>query len=420
MEKSSIISTKGKTIIKSKETVVRNRMNKTDFTRNRKLNFQNAVGIMLNLLKRTLQIEIDDFYEYVLDEDGDVTITKQAFSKARQNIKEDIFKELIESTISAMYDDGNYNRFDGFRLLAIDGTTLELPNYEHLREHFGHTGNQEQTVRARASTLIDIENDLIIDAQIERYKTSERSMARNHLKKLQQIGYKQDLVLYDRGYPSRELMAYHINEGIDFLMRTKDTFLGKKEVYTGEQDFLKEFEFENQTYTVRIVKFRLPSGEVEKLVTSVITQWNISELKEIYFKRWGIETKYDDLKHKIQIENFSGYTIIAILQDFYASIYLSNVSAGFKYDVQHSQKQKNAKNLTKYTYKVNENILIGKLKNRLIKAFLSDDENYTAKICQRLINEIGKNIVPVRPDRRLPRKKGSCGIKHPPNMKKSI
>jgi len=30
------------------------------------------------------------------------------------------------------------------------------------------------------------------------------------------------------------------------------------------------------------------------------------ESKELYFKRWGIKTKFDKLKNKFQIENFSG------------------------------------------------------------------------------------------------------------------
>ena len=38
-----------------------------------------------------------------------------------------------------------------------------------------------------------------------------------------------------------------------------------------------------------------------------------------------IKIKYDELKNPLEIENFSGTTKIAIEQDFYASIYLSNM-----------------------------------------------------------------------------------------------
>lgn len=51
----------------------------------------------------------------------------------------------------------------------------------------------------------------------------------------------------------------------------------------------------------------------------------IEDFKELYFKRWGIEIKYDELKNRLEIENFTGATKIAIEQDFYASIYLSNM-----------------------------------------------------------------------------------------------
>jgi hypothetical protein len=47
----------------------------------------------------------------------------------------------------------------------------------------------------------------------------------------------------------------------------------------------------------------------------------------MYFKRWGIEIKFDELKNRLQIENFTGDTKEKILQDFYASIYLSNMAS---------------------------------------------------------------------------------------------
>ncbi|MCC5909768.1 MAG: hypothetical protein JJT76_04955 [Clostridiaceae bacterium] len=44
-------------------------------------------------------------------------------------------------------------------------------------------------------------------------------------------------------------------------------------------------------------------------------------------KRWEIEVKYHQLKSRYELENFSGVNPIAIMQDFYATIYLSNLMA---------------------------------------------------------------------------------------------
>ena len=35
---------------------------------------------------------------------------------------------------------------------------------------------------------------------------------------------------------------------------------------------------------------------------------SLDDFKWIYQKRWGIETKYNDVKNKLEIENFTGYS----------------------------------------------------------------------------------------------------------------
>lgn len=53
----------------------------------------------------------------------------------------------------------------------------------------------------------------------------------------------------------------------------------------------------------------------------------VNAFKELYFKRWTVETKYCELKHKLEIENFSGRTQEAIYQDYYISATLCNIIA---------------------------------------------------------------------------------------------
>jgi hypothetical protein len=37
---------------------------------------------------------------------------------------------------------------------------------------------------------------------------------------------------------------------------------------------------------------------------------------DLYYKRWSIETKYSQLKQKLELENFSGRLVENIKQDF--------------------------------------------------------------------------------------------------------
>ena len=69
----------------------------------------------------------------------------------------------------------------------------------------------------------------------------------------------------------------------------------------------------------------------ETLVTNIYDNTiTPSKFKELYFLRWGVESKYKELKNSLKIEEFSGTKPIAIEQDFYASIYLSMVGALLK------------------------------------------------------------------------------------------
>jgi hypothetical protein len=148
---------------------------------------------------------------------------------------------------------------------------------------------------------------------------------------------------------------------------------------------------------VRVIKVILSTGEIETLITDVPEDAiSYEESKELYFKRWGIETRFNELKHQFEIENFSGETPVVIEQDFYATVLLSNMASLIEQDAQEEMQEKNAGKTLKYNeYKINHNILVGKLKNRLIEILLEDDNLKKDAMFQRLLAELERNIVPI-------------------------
>jgi hypothetical protein len=64
----------------------------------------------------------------------------------------------------------------------------------------------------------------------------------------------------------------------------------------------------------------------------VSSRWGKIQFKELYFKRWPIETKYDEVKKTLEVENFSGILADNIRQDFYAAMALGYI-AGELYEV---------------------------------------------------------------------------------------
>lgn len=137
------------------------------------------------------------------------------------------------------------------------------------------------------------------------------------------MGLKNDLIQFDRGYPSRKFVTYLENSGVKYLMRVKTRSI--KEINgTMEPDQIVEFKGDKKLFNVRVLRFMLDSGEV--LATNLWDETlGIQEFKALYFKRWGIEVKFNELKSRMQLQNFTGDTVIAIEQDFYASMYLSNM-----------------------------------------------------------------------------------------------
>lgn len=393
---------KSSQLIKDVIFMCETRTKPTHFTRSGKISFQSLILFMLNYTKKSLQIELDGFFKMINDQ----TITKQAFSKARQKILPIAFIKLADTITTWFYEDDDFKTYKGYRLMAVDGSILELNNSETLRQAFGYVENQKvKLARAKSSCLYDIENNMIVTSIIAHYKTSERDLALEHIQKLKLFGLKNDLILFDRGYPSTKLISHLENNGIKYLMRVSSQFLKVINEAKGE-DQIVTVKNAGQLIKIRVLRFILDSGEEETLITNLLDpSFTVKDFKELYFKRWGIETKYDELKNRLQIENFTGDTKIAVEQDFYASIYLSNMAALAKHEADEKISRRNAEKGLKYSCKVNMNILIGKLKDSMVLMLLEDSPRKRTKMFKAIMAEISRNIIPIRPGRSFIREK---------------
>jgi hypothetical protein len=397
------------------------RMKQTYFTRigNNKMNFKSIVVFILNFVKKSLQLELDDFFNGINRTNSHVT--KQAFSEARQKISPIAFMKMSDEIIKWFYKDTEYKRYKGYRLLSVDGTVLELNNTEKLRAEFGYIENQTiKIARARAEGLYDLENDMILTSVIDKYTSSERTQAKDLINKLEEIGFSNDLILFDRGYPSRDFVSFLENKKIYYLMRVSSSFL-KEVINVTNADQMIETKYQGKIIKMRVLKFQLDSGITEILITNIFDEnFDISDFKALYFKRWGIEVKYNELKNRLQIENFSGETTVAIKQDFYATMYLSNMAALAKMDANAIIEEENKDKNLKYEYKVNTNILIGKLKNSLVSMLLEKSSRKRSKMLKEIMKEISDNIIPIRPGRSYKRRMTVRANKNPLNRKKAL
>ena len=262
----------------------------------------------------------------------------------------------------------NLNTWHGFNVFAVDGTSLEIPCTDENINHFGAYSNQSKTLtsKASASILYDVLNDIIVDSIIGECHASERKQAIEHVNSVCYKNLlKNSIITFDRGYPSDELFNILIEKELFFLCRLSSSYnITKLDL---PDDSIIKYHQKKTALELRVIKVTLSDGTIETLVTNILDQSvTLAMFKELYFLRWGIETKYNELKNSLEIEEFSGKKPIIIEQDFYASIYISIITSIMKKDVdlviQSEQKQKSLK----YKYQGNRNFILTQIIGKLI------------------------------------------------------
>jgi len=153
---------------------------------------------------------------------------------------------------------------------------------------------------------------------------------------------------------------------------------------------------------VRVVKFPLPSGDQETLITNLFDLPS-EAYPTLYFYRWPVETKFDVVKNKLELENFSGRTENAVLQDFWACMHLANIAAIAKDEANELVKEQHAGKDNKYVYIPNLNQLIGSLKDTYIDACFAHSKRQRIKRMNSVIAQIARAVIPIRPGRSIPR-----------------
>jgi len=156
-----------------------------------------------------------------------------------------------------------------------------------------------------------------------------------------------------------------------------------------------------QTIQVRFVQVILPDGEVEVLVTSVLDKELLThqEFKELYFKRWGIETFYEILKNRLSLENFTGTSVLAIQQDFYATMFISNLETIVAHDINQELRDKEPTKI--HQQKVNKSISFNTIKNHAFELLFLDGN--IDKALDTIYQLLKTNKVSIRPNRHFDR-----------------
>ena len=356
------------------------------------------------------QADLEDFIEDDFTNNLE-TITRQALSKQRVFINPLVFKEISKEYLRLIgYNRNNhfFKEYKGFHLYGGDGSDFEIPDFEEVRRDFGikDTPKYRKPAIAKFSSIMDLLNGFILDGIIGNYKQAELPLMHQNLDNIQDLIIpEKSIFIFDRGYNAMELYAHIMSINSYFIVRLKDKSyiderytikendseikikLTKDRIKKFHNPSLKEEYGKEEHLNLRILTIELDNGKTETLLTNIFNkEFQIEDFKELYNLRWGIETNYNTMKNRLNIENYTGKRKITIKQDIYSKFLKYNIfqyyRIYFNLLINRTKRQKGIKQ----EYKVNQAHLIRKLKKYLPIMILNPTKEIIRKYTKKLID----------------------------------
>lgn len=359
-----------------------------NFTRSRKLSFQDTIKLILSMEGGTVNEEMMEYFDYNLD----LAPSQSAFNQRRSQFNIEAFEYLFLKFVEA-FPQTKY--MDNYRILACDGShVVYATNPENVDDYVkpykpGDKGYNQLHLNA----LYDILNRTFVDAIIQPgVKQNEHAALHEMMEHFQTDDPNHTIITVDRGYESYNLIAQLREKDLRFVIRAKDFTSANSLLSYYKDDFPNTDEFdvivkrfisrrrekdvinnrsvyrylrpkknfqylsyndEPSLYYIefRVVRIKLSEDNYECLITNLPEYvFSPDRLKEIYHMRWDIETAFRQLKYAVGMMNFHAKKVEYIKQEIFAKLILHNFSEIIASQASISQNQKKH---NKHNYKLN-------------------------------------------------------------------
>lgn len=151
---------------------------------------------MLSGFKASVQNELNAFFAHLANQADLIRlVSAQAFSKARKQFSHQAFARLNQQLMTLVEHHLSVPRWHGLRVVAADASKMQL----------FLTDASRRCVREVAAFALYLPGlEMTLSAELYNARVGERQMLFEHLDKLN----KDDLLVLDRGYPARWLIAH--------------------------------------------------------------------------------------------------------------------------------------------------------------------------------------------------------------------
>lgn len=392
----------------------------THFTRDRVLKFVTVFLLILRNSAKSIQLVLNEiFLQGVIS----TSVSASAYVQARKKFRHTAFVELNEGIIGIYYSDDKIKRWKGFRCIGVDGSKIILPNTSDMKKEFGEIKIKNQKMESSYPSALfvccyDVLNHMAIKSVLVSSLLYEADVAANLLEK----DSRNDLLIYDRGFASYKFLATLVKNNKNYLVRCpyssfkateslfKNSAMGwSKIVYLkAPQDQKKNLEHLGLPLEikVRLVSVILSTGEIEVLATSIMgSHFTRDDFKEAYYLRWGVEGYFNLLKGRLALENFTGKTVESVKQDFWATVFISNLETIMTEETEEEINSLSSKEI-RHEKRVNKAVSFNIIKNSIFDLLLNQKDK--SDTFQKMKLAFKTNPVLIRPERSPSRKKFSA------------
>jgi Insertion element 4 transposase N-terminal/Transposase DDE domain len=235
-----------------------------------------------------------------------------AIKQARQRAGVRLFRVLFHAVAGRIATAKTKGAFlGGLRLMALDGTTLDLADTPANERAFGrpttHRGHAAAAFpQLRLVALIETGTHALCDVVIRPFRCAELPAG---VRLLRSVGPGM-LLLWDRGFHSYEMVQRTLQRDAHFLGRTKSNIVLEPTELLSDGSFLAQIyptpkarRHQVDGIEVRVVEYVLdtqdaPGQQVYRLITSLLDEqaFPAQLLASTYCERWEIETTLDEIK----------------------------------------------------------------------------------------------------------------------------
>lgn len=285
-------------------------------------------------------------------------IAPSTFGDARQKLDENIFKIINGRVIEEYGRTFSYDDFHffGHRLYAVDGSKINLP-HEMIAEGFKASNDKTHYPQGLLSCLYRLKAGIPCDF-ILTGDTNERRVSLTH----HQVLNCGDIIVYDRGYFSYELLLAHVQQGLHAVFRLSastctviEEFMASNEldrivtIVPGKSVSSKiakiNAKITLQPISLRLIKYRIENQDYFLGTTLVDQKYRHQDFQDIYHSRWGIEELFKTTKFVMASEEFHSRNLRGVRQEIYAQLALVTLNRIFTNhsDDNHKAKAKTSK-----------------------------------------------------------------------------